>query len=53
VFVTSGRFTAGVFKEKRMDENRHRLFLKDGVAVGDMVRFHFGIKNREYFRKPP
>lgn len=45
VFVTSGRFTAGVFKEKLIGDNRHRLFLKDGVAVGDMVRLHFGIKN--------
>lgn len=47
VFVTSGRFTAGVFKEKLIDENCHRLFLKDGVAVGDMVRIHFGIKGRD------
>jgi hypothetical protein len=30
-----------------MAENRHRLFLKDGVAVGDMVRVHFGVKGRE------
>ena len=47
VFVTSGRFTAGVFKEKLICENRHRLFLKDGVAVGDMVRAHFGIRGAE------
>ncbi len=46
VFVTSGRFTAGVLKEKSIAENRLRLFLKDGMAVGDLVRTHFGIKNR-------
>lgn len=44
VFVTSGRFTSGVFKEKLIGENRHRLFLRDGLAVGDMVRLHFGLK---------
>lgn len=47
VFVTSGRFTAGVFKEKLIAENCRRPFLKDGVAIGDMVRFHFGIRNPE------
>lgn len=46
VFVTSGRFTAGVFKEKAITENRLRLFLKDGFAVGDLVRIHFGIGSR-------
>ena len=44
VFVTSGRFTAGVFKEKMITDNRFRLFLKDGLAVGDMMRVHFGLK---------
>ncbi|HYL76055.1 MAG TPA: restriction endonuclease [Bryobacteraceae bacterium] len=39
LFVTSGRFTSGVFKEK--GDNRFRLFLKDGLAVGDLVRSHF------------
>lgn len=43
LFVTSGRFTAGVFDEKLREENRLRLFLKDGFAIGDMVRFHFRI----------
>ena len=47
VFVTSGRFTAGVFKEKLLPDNCHRLLLKDGIAVGDMVRDHFGIRSRE------
>lgn len=41
LFVTSGRFTAGVFEEKTREENRFRLFLKDGLAVGDLVRIHF------------
>lgn len=38
LFVTSGRFTAGVIEEKRKPENQMRLFLKDGVALGDMIR---------------
>ena len=41
LFVTSGRFSAGVFKEKSREENRFRLFLKDGLAIGDLVRTHF------------
>ena len=41
LFVTSGRFTAGVFEEKAKEQNRFRLFLKDGLAVGDLVRVHF------------
>jgi hypothetical protein len=41
LFVTSGRFTAGVFDEKTREENRFRLFLKDGLAIGDLVRTHF------------
>lgn len=44
LFVTSGRFTAGVFQEKRREENRFRLFLKDGFAVGDLVRTHFALE---------
>jgi hypothetical protein len=46
LFVTSGRFTAGVFDEKRREENRFRLFLKDGLAIGDLVRTHFRIDGR-------
>lgn len=38
MFVTSGRFTAGVLKEKSLPENRLRLFLKDGDALGDVIR---------------
>lgn len=38
LFVTSGRFTAGVVREKALPENQIRLFLKDGVALGDMIR---------------
>lgn len=38
LFVTSGRFTAGVLKEKALPENQLRLFLKDGEALGDLIR---------------
>jgi hypothetical protein len=38
LFVTSGRFTAGVLQEKANPLNRLRLFLKDGEALGDMIR---------------
>jgi hypothetical protein len=38
LFVTSGRFTAGVLKEKALPENQLRLFLKDGDALGDLIR---------------
>jgi hypothetical protein len=38
LFVTSGRFTSGVLEEKNLDENRFRLFLKDGAALGDLIR---------------
>lgn len=42
LFVTSGRFTSGVIKEKRKDINQLRLFLKDGTALGEMIR-QYGI----------
>jgi len=38
MFVTSGRFTSGVIKEARMPTNRMRLFLKDGVAIRDLIK---------------
>ncbi len=38
LFVTSGRFTAGVYREKSGKENMLRLYLKDGVALGDMLK---------------
>ena len=38
LFVTSGRFTAGVINEKRRQSNQLRLLLKDGAALGDMIR---------------
>jgi hypothetical protein len=38
IFVTSGRFTAGVIKEARSPSNRLRLFLKDGVAIRELIR---------------
>jgi hypothetical protein len=44
LFVTSGRFTAGVLREKSLPENRLRLFLKDGEALGDLIRDYRFIK---------
>ena len=35
--VTSGRFTSGVIKEMNKSQNTMRLFLKDGVAIRDMI----------------
>ena len=46
LFVTSGRFTAGVFKEKAREENRFRLLLKDGVALGDLAAEHFKVDRK-------
>ena len=37
MFVTSGRFSAGVLREATLPENRMRLFLKDGVAIRDLI----------------
>lgn len=37
MLVTSGRFSAGVIKEAALPENRLRLFLKDGVALGELI----------------
>jgi Restriction endonuclease len=42
LFVTSGRFSSGVLTEKRKAENQLRLFLKDGVALEDLVRRYAG-----------
>jgi hypothetical protein len=42
MLVTSGKFTTGVVKEASKAENRMRVFLKDGVAVRDLIkRFNF------------
>ena len=38
LFVTSGRFTAGVIKEAKKPENQMRLLLKDGVSIGEMIK---------------
>lgn len=38
MFVTSGKFSAGVIQEARLPENRMRLFLKDGVAIRDLIK---------------
>lgn len=38
MFVTSGHFSAGVIQEARLPENRMRLFLKDGVAIRDLIK---------------
>ena len=43
MFVTSGRFTAGVLREKALAENKLRLFLKDGDALGDLIR-NYGLE---------
>ena len=40
MFATSGRFTGGVLEEKRSPENHLRLILKDGTAIGDLIRSH-------------
>lgn len=45
VFVTSGRFTAGVLREKALPENHLRLVLKDGAALGKMIRDYSLEKN--------
>lgn len=37
LFVTSGRFSAGVYRERVVDANRLRLFLKDGVALHQWI----------------
>ena len=37
MFVTSGRFTSGVIREASKPENRLRLFLKDGIAMREMI----------------
>ena len=42
MFVTSGRFTSGVIKEAASHENRMRLYLKDGVAIRDMISAYDG-----------
>lgn len=47
LFVTSGRFTAGVFEEKALKENRFRLFLKDGVALSDLATRYFRLHRQQ------
>jgi len=44
LFVTSGRFTSGVIREQQLPENKLRLFLKDGVALGDLIRDYTQIR---------
>jgi hypothetical protein len=41
LFVTSGRFTAGVYEEKLKPENRLRLRLMEGVALGKLIQDYF------------
>jgi len=38
MLITSGRFTAGVIKEVAKPGNKMRVFLKDGVALRDMIK---------------
>lgn len=40
LFVTSGRFTAGVIEEQAKPENQLRLFLKDGIALNDLLKLY-------------
>jgi len=37
LFATSGRFSAGVFKEKNKEETQLRLYLKDGLGLGQWI----------------
>lgn len=37
MIVTSGRFSAGVYRCKRTEENIFRLDLKDGIAVSQLI----------------
>lgn len=43
LFATAGRFSAGVMQEQALPENQLRLFLKDGVAIRDMIKM-YGIR---------
>lgn len=49
LFATSGRFTAGVVREKRRPENYLRLFLKDRTALAQWINAYgkFGPKSRQ------
>lgn len=38
MFVTSGRFTAGVLREVESPLNKMRLFLKDGIAIRELIQ---------------
>jgi restriction system protein len=40
LFATSGRFSAGVFREKIKDEAALRLYLKDGVALQQWLNLY-------------
>ncbi len=40
MLATAGRFSSGVVKEAQIPENRYRLILKDGVALGQWVALH-------------
>lgn len=37
LFVTSGRFSAGVYREKCKEESKLRLFLKDGMGLTQWI----------------
>jgi hypothetical protein len=46
LFVTSGRFTSGVFKEKALPENRLRLFFEGWCCLGRLdSRLHKALRN--------
>lgn len=37
LFATAGRFSAGIFREKSSTDNFLRLYLKDGLALGQWI----------------
>ena len=38
MFATSGRFSAGVLREKEKPDNFVRLWLRDGTALGSWIK---------------
>ena len=49
--ATSGRFSAGVIREKTMQENHLRLILKDGVALKQWIDL-YTMARREGIKRP-
>lgn len=53
LIATSGRFSAGVVREKSKPENVLRLFLKDGVALNQWIRAYPRSKGTIQIKKGP